>query len=145
MSRQSPFEGMEEWFERMSKQFEEAAQWWDREDMFPSAGAAPSIDLVDRTDEFLVTVDLPGFTSDDVEVEITDQTLSVEAERSSETESEDETFLRRERHHASMSRTIRLPAEVEADDVSASMTDGVLTITIPKAEPTTEGRRIEIT
>lgn len=135
---------MEEWFERMSRQFEEAASWWDREEMFPTS-TLPRVDLVDRTEEFLVTVDLPGFTAEEVDVKITDQTLSIDAERSSETEQSDETYLRRERHHASVSRQLGLPAAVEADAVSASMSDGVLTVTIPKAEPAPEGRRIEIT
>jgi HSP20 family protein len=102
-----------------------------------------AMDLVDHDDEFLVTVDLPGFARDDVEIEVTDHTLRIEAEHEEEIEEEKEHYLRHERRHESTQRSIRLPEEVDKEGVSARMKNGVLTISIPKLE-VKEAQKIEI-
>ncbi|MGQ4555489.1 Hsp20 family protein [Halobellus sp. GM3] len=145
-ARSNPFEELERIFERMSRQFEDAPQilesggplerWATEYDTMP-------IDLLEHDDEYVVTVDLPGFERDDVSIRVTDHTLVVEAERESTVDEDEERYLRRERRHESMQRSVRLPNEVEKEDVSAKMTHGVLTVSLPKLE-VAEARTIEI-
>lgn len=142
----NPFEALEQMFDRMSRQFEDAAQSWDQGETLEFLGGseAMALDLVDRGDEFVATVNLPGFSKDEIDVQIADRTLHVEGEREAETTGEEGRYLRREREHRHLSRSVRLPEAVDAEDVSATMESGVLTITIPKAEPAEAGRKIDI-
>jgi HSP20 family protein len=129
-----------------SRQFDEASRMWESDGPFgqwSSETESMAMDLVDHDDEFLVTVDLPGFARDDVEIEVTDHTLRIEAEHEEEIEEEKEHYLRHERRHESTQRSIRLPEEVDKEGVSARMKNGVLTISIPKLE-VKEAQKIEI-
>lgn len=144
----NPFETMEEFFDRMSDQFEDAADAWDRGETFDRWGSgreSMAIDVRERPEEFVVTVDVPGFETDDIELEILgDDVLSIEAEREEEMEAEDEEFVHRERSRRSLDRRFTLPAPVLPEDVTATVEKGVLTVTLPKAEPRPEGTRIEV-
>jgi HSP20 family protein len=144
-SRPNPFREIERLFERMSRQFDDASDMFEGES--PLARFAEleemAIDLAERDDEFVTTVDLPGFERDDVEVKVTDHELRIEAEYEEEGAEEDESYLRRERRHRSASRSVRLPGEVDQGDVSATMKNGVLTVTLPKVEAE-EAHTIEI-
>lgn len=145
-TRSNPFEELERLFERMSRQFDEATGTWESGGPFSrwsAEGESMSVDLVDRDGEFVATVDLPGFERDDVEIEVTDHTLRIEAEREEMEDEEDETYIRHERRHESARRSIRLPEGVDKEAVSARMRNGVLTVTLPKLEGR-ESRRIDI-
>lgn len=136
-TRNNPFDEIERIIDRMSRQFEETARTWESDGPFGgwrSEFQAMPVDLVEDDEEFVVTVDLPGFDREEVTVEVTDQTLRIEAERDEETETGDERYLRHERSRASTRRSIRLPEPVETDGVSARMNNGVLTVTLPKLE-----------
>ena len=145
-TRGNPFSELEQFFERMSRQFEDATHMWEPDSplgrWMPDARPM-AIDLVERDSEFVVTVDLPGFERDDVDIQMTDHTLRIEAEREQRHDTEREQFLRRERRHESSQRSVRLPEEVDKDGVEAQMTRGVLTITLPKLD-IEQARTIEI-
>jgi HSP20 family protein len=145
-TRRNPFEEMERLFERMGRQFDDASRMWEADGPFsqwmPEAGSM-AMDLVDHDEEFVATVDLPGFERADVDIAVTDHTLRIEAEREEERTDEEGEFLRRERRHESTERSIRLPEAVEKEAVSARMKNGVLTVTLPKLE-VEEARTIEI-
>ena len=139
---------VEEWFNRMSKQLEEASRrWGESAKTLSPAGGQADVDVIDRGDEYVVTMDLPGYTRDAVTAKLTDHTLFVDAEREGVDETEtaaDENYIRMERSHESISRRVRLPEPVDADDVDARMNNGVLTVTIGKLEPTESGKSITI-
>jgi len=145
--RSNPFEEMERFFERLSRQFDEATESWESGGPFgqwTSEVEPMAVDLVESDEEFVVTVDLPGFERDDVEIQVTNRTLRIEAEREEATEEEEEErYLRRERRHESMHRSIRLPGDVDTEAVNARMKNGVLTVTLPKAE-SEKAHRIDI-
>ncbi|MGB9950886.1 Hsp20/alpha crystallin family protein (plasmid) [Haloarcula marismortui] len=145
-TRGNPFAELERLFERMSRQFDDASRMWESEGPFgrwASEAESMAIDLVDRDDEFVATVDLPGFERDDVDIQVTDHTLRIEAEHEEILDEEEERFIRHERRHESTKRSIRVPEEVDKDGVKAHMKNGVLTVTLPKLE-TEEARKIEI-
>jgi HSP20 family protein len=145
-SRSNPFEELEHLLDRMSRQFDDATRMWETENPFGRGASemeAMAIDLVEEDDEFVVTADLPGFERDDVEIRVTDHTLRIEAEHEESTEEREEDYLRRERRHESMRRSIRLPDEVDKEAVTARMQNGVLTVTLPRLEAE-EARSIDI-
>jgi HSP20 family protein len=144
--RSNPFEELEQLFERMSRQFEDATRMWETGSSSGRRGGemeSPSIDLAEDDGQFVVTADLPGFERGDVGIRVTDHTLRIEAEREESAEEREERYLRRERRHESMRRSIRLPDEVDKDGVTARMKNGVLTVTLPRLE-TGEARTIDI-
>ena len=140
-TRSNPFEEIERLVQRMSRQFDES---WESDGPFGRfSGDEMPVDLVEHDAEFVVTVDLPGFEKRDVDIRVTDHTLHVEAEHEETVDETDEEFLRHERRHESMRRAIRLPEEVDKENVKARMKNGVLTITVPKIE-IEEAKTIEI-
>jgi len=105
-----------------------------------------SVDLADNEDSFEVTADLPGYDREDIDLSVADRTLRIAAERNESTEEggEDDNYLRRERHRRTVSRSLSLPADVAEDEASAAYTNGVLTVTLPKATSESDSRSIDI-
>lgn len=93
-----------------------------------------ALDVSENENEVLVRASLPGFKKDQVDVNIHNGVLSIKAERTEEEETKNEKFYRRERRFGSVSRRIALPGVVSEAQANAEMTDGVLTIRIPKSE-----------
>ena len=97
----------------------------------------PLADIKETDDEVVVTVDLPGMDKGDVEISVAEDLLEIRAERKTETEEKGEEFYRKERSFARFERSLKLPAEVKAEEARASLKDGVLTVHLPKVEVTT--------
>lgn len=95
---------------------------------------APVLDLAEQDDSFLIEVDLPGVRPDDVEVTLDQNLLTVRGERRTSSILTKENVRRSERRYGSFLRTISLPSHVDADGIQADFEDGVLHITVPKAE-----------
>ena len=143
----NPFEELERLFERMQANVTEAARWWENgpADVGMEPTASVQIDLENRDDELVLTADLPGFEADDIDLRVTDRMLELSAAREESTEEESNgEYIRRERRRRSVSRSIRLPAAVDENAISANYQNGVLTVDMPKREPVEEGTRIEI-
>ena len=94
----------------------------------------PAIDVHETADEIVVTASLPGMKADDVEITMTGQTLTMRGEFKADDKIEKDQYLYRERRFGSFSRTVQLPVRVEGDRAQASFTDGILRLSIPKAE-----------
>jgi HSP20 family protein len=99
-----------------------------------SDSLAPPIDVHETADEIVVTASLPGMKADDVEITMTGQTLTMRGEFRADDKIEKDQYLYRERRFGSFSRTVQLPVRVEGDQAQASFTDGILRLSIPKAE-----------
>lgn len=122
--RPTPFDDLDRLFARLNRRVGDV----------DLGGAHAPLDLVDEGDAVVLTVELPGFESSDVDVTLDDRTLTVDAERSAVDDRADEgeyEYLRRERR-ASVRRSVRLPEAVDESDASASYDGGVLTVTLPK-------------
>ena len=94
----------------------------------------PAVDVHETDDELVVTAVLPGMKSDDVEITMTGQTLTLRGELKADEQVKQDQFLYRERRYGTFSRTIQLPVRVEGEHAEASFTDGILRLSIPKAE-----------
>ena len=118
--------------ERMSRQFEESMGGAEIEGL-PGRGDSTSIDVADRGDEFVVTADLPGYRKADIDVTLRGDRLQIRGEREEASEEGEEgRYIRKERRHESVSRSVSLPSEVDEESVSAQYRNGVLTVTLPK-------------
>jgi HSP20 family protein len=105
---------------------------------------APALDIAERKDAYLVAVELPGVKLDDLEITLEDGLLTIQGEGQFTSESSEEQYHRVERRSGAFRRAITLPAHVMADEVEASMEDGVLRILVPKAEEA-KPKRIQVT
>ena len=95
---------------------------------------APKTDMTENEDQYLIHVDLPGIPKKDVKVSYKDNRLTISGERKKEEKEEKDNFLRKERYFGSFVRTFTLPVDVKEDNIKANFKDGVLTVTVPKAE-----------
>ncbi|MFC7176961.1 Hsp20/alpha crystallin family protein [Halosegnis marinus] len=129
-TRRNPFEELEQFFDQLSRQLDDSG--WRFDAPLGEHGARMAVDLLDDGDAFVVTVDLPGYERDEVDVRVTDHTLRIEAAHDEASEAATGEYIRNERRHASLQRSIRVPEEVDTDGVSARMRNGVLTVTLPK-------------
>lgn len=105
-------------------------------------GWIPSADLTESEEEFVLQMELPGFTRSDVEITVDNGVLTVSGERSVQEEDEVSYHLR-ERGTRQFRRSFMLPRSVNQDDVRANLQDGVLTVELPKAAEA-RPRRIEV-
>ena len=107
----------------------------------------PSIDLEDKGTEYVLTADMPGFKKDDdIEINVADDAIEIRAVKREEKEQQDKerNYIRRERQSEVYYRQMSLPEEVRSDDVKASLSDGILQITLPKKAPKKK-RKIALT
>lgn len=107
---------------------------------------SPAIDFEQEDDAYHLSIEVPGVKSQDLEVNVSDGALTVSGEkRTKREETEDEERCYRERSYGRFSRTIRLPEDVDEENISARFEDGVLEIEIPRnADKKPEARRIEV-
>lgn len=110
----------------------------------PTAAFAPLLDLTEADQEFTLTVELPGLTKEEVDLELREDALVLRGEKKPEAEADDQTVLHAERRWGSFERFLRLPADIDADGVKASFRDGVLVVRLPKAAPGGGPRKIEV-
>jgi len=104
----------------------------------------PSVDLEDRGNEYALTVDLPGFKKEDVQVEVTDDFVTVNANHRDAEDEKNKNYIRRERAAHTFCRKIQLPETVRSNETNAKLNDGILAITLPKKTPK-ESKKLEIT
>jgi HSP20 family protein len=97
------------------------------------SGWTPALDLYQNNDNIVAVVELPGMRKEDIEISLQDGTLTISGERKEETGPENGA-TRTERFTGKFRRSVTLPTRVDASKVSASYKDGVLTVTLSKAE-----------
>lgn len=107
------------------------------------AGVFPALNVSQDEDSLLVRAELPGVKHEDIEVNVQDDKLLIAGQRRMESGDEDVFYHRRERESGTFRRVISLPVPVDADNVSATLADGVLTVILPKAE-LAKPRKIEV-
>ena len=141
MERWRPFGTMEHWdpFRGMGDIQTEVNRLFDNWSGRPASGERmwlPAVDVHETKDEFVLTLDIPGVTEKDVHLSITGDMLTIKGERRFEREAEGNgnTYHRVERLYGKFERSVQLPTMVQTDKVKATYRDGVLTVTLPKAE-----------
>jgi HSP20 family protein len=94
---------------------------------------SPRLDITENEDRYILLIDLPGLTKEDVEIAFDDGVLTLKGERAATATGDADTRIRRERWSGAFSRSLRFTLEVDAAGIIATMTDGVLRVDVPKA------------
>ena len=101
-------------------------------------------DIRDEGDKFVLEAELPGFKKEDIKLDLKDGVLTSSAQHSSENEEKKDSYVRRERRYGSFSRSFDVSG-IQEDHISAAYNNGVLELTLPKAQPVVPAsRQIEI-
>ncbi|MBN1103282.1 MAG: Hsp20/alpha crystallin family protein [Deltaproteobacteria bacterium] len=98
------------------------------------AGVFPLMNLTEDKDNYYVRAEMPGIRADDLDISVTEDSLSISGERKLPAEDENATYHRREREAGKFSRMVTLPGPVDTAKVDARCSDGILTVLLPKAE-----------
>jgi len=108
------------------------------------SGWLPAVDFFEDKDNFVVKAELPGMKKEEIEIALHDGVLSLSGERKADEKYESAQACRSERFLGRFQRTLALPTAVDADKVQATYKDGILTVTLPKAEEA-KPKQIEVT
>jgi len=122
----------------MDRLFDDFRAEWENAFMYPRAVPGdivrqPLVDLADTGKEFVVKAEMPGVSKEDLNIEVSENSIEISAESKEETKEEKKGYIRRERRYASFFRSIPLPEDVLPDKADAQLKEGVLTVTLPKA------------
>lgn len=94
----------------------------------------PAVDITENDDSFQITAELPGIRMDEVKISLENNVLTIKGEKKSEVTKNKRNYRRIERCYGQFQRSFNLPSSVNAEKVKAEMDNGVLTVTLPKAE-----------
>lgn len=108
--------------------------WGNNQTTWLGQGMSVPLDVVESENSFQIKMDAPGLEAKDISVQMHGNTLTLSGQRQDEKESKDKTFYRMERRSGSFSRTISLPCAINESEAVAEYSNGVLTLTLPKAE-----------
>ena len=133
----SPPKEIERWFEdffeepflpRMWRKFPRLRRLRELEEI------SPSVDMFDKKDEIVLKAEIPGVEKENISISLSDNTITIKGESKKEEEVKEEDYYYAERSYGSFSRSLNLPAKVQAEKIKASFKDGILEIHLPKAE-----------
>ncbi len=105
---------------------------------------APQVEVAQRDDQIVISADLPGIKTEDIQVQVQQNKLTIEGERHSQMEQQEQAYQRTERVYGHFYREIPLPEGVDPDAAAASMHDGVLEVRVPVLPEQRRVRRIDI-
>jgi len=134
-----PFEEMERMYESIFPQgWLSPSQWempsWARSPRPFFAHRMPALDMIDRDDEVIVNVEVPGVRKEDLSIAVTDSTLTIKGKTERHEEEKREDYYHRELSCGEFVRSMRLPVGIDSKKVEANLKDGMLEIHLPKLE-----------
>jgi HSP20 family protein len=132
----SPFEEMDRMFAAMMPRAWRQPMRWEWPSMAEMTqafeGRMPKVDVIDRDNEVVVKAEVPGVRKDDLDISVTDNSVTLRGCTSHETREDKGDYYRREMSRGEFSRTVTLPADVDSAKARATYADGVLELTLPK-------------
>jgi HSP20 family protein len=138
-----PFTSLQREIERV---FEDFTRGWPTRG-WPASGTTaelmPSMDVVESDKEYEITAELPGLQEKDVQVNVADNVLTIKGEKKAEKEEKDKNYRMFERSYGSFYRTLELPSGINPDNIKASLSNGVLKVTVPKPAPA-QAKKVEV-
>lgn len=126
-----PFHSMREEFDAMMKRMTEG---WNGNIPAEERLRFPSLDLSETDGELQLKMDVPGIKPEEVDIELSGNTLRIKGEHKEEKEEKGKTYHRIERQTGSFFRSVELPCAVDEENIAAECKDGVLTVTLPKSQ-----------
>ncbi len=104
----------------------------------------PAMDLIEKDDAYEITAELPGLDEKDVEIRLSNHSLTIKGEKSEEKEEKQKDYYLSERRYGSFQRSFRVPDGVDADKIDANVAKGVLTVTLPKTTEAKAEKKIAV-
>lgn len=134
----SPFEEMDRLFDSyFSRGWLRPFQWPALgKTVAPFEGRVPNVDLIDREDEFVIKAELPGVDKKDLDISVTQNSVTIKGSTRHEEKEEKGDYYRCEISRGSYTRTMSLPADVDEEHTRATFKDGILELTLPKKKKT---------
>ena len=102
---------------------------------YTTHGRTPAVDVADLGDKYEVKLEIPGIPKDNIDIEVTPNSVEISAKYEDAKEEKDKNWIKRECSGMSFYRSFELPEELKTDDVEAEMNNGILTLMLPKVEP----------
>lgn len=143
----SPFEEMDRMFDNFFRRpFSPfGLSWFPRMRLPEFEEVSPTVDIFEDGDDVVVKTELPGMTKDDIEVSLSEDSITITGEKKKEEKIDKKDYYRIERSYGSFKRCFGLPAEVRNEKAKATFKNGVLEIRIPKTEEAKKkARKIKI-
>lgn len=135
----APLDDVERMMDRMlgdffPRSFLQPFGWRSASPLADLEAQVPRVDVIDRDDQVIVRAELPGVRKEDVDVAVNDSTVTIRANVQQENEEDRGDYYRREIRRGVFVRSIALPTEVDGNNAKATFNNGVLELTLPKAE-----------
>ena len=134
MIRWSPMNELVRMHDQLNRLFEESQPGAGRSSELQYGNWSPAVDLREEDGQYLLHADMPGMKKEDIDINVENNVLTITGERRFESEVQKDTYHRIERAYGKFVRSFTLPTRVLADKISAAYKDGVLEVSIPKAE-----------
>jgi len=133
MMRWDPYRDIMSLRQVMDRMFDDTFLWPARS-QYEMAGGNLPLDMYQTKDEVVVKAALPGMKPEEVDITLTGDTLTIKGEHKEDKEVKEADYIRREHRYGSFSRTVAIPVSVQSDKAQAAFENGILTLTLPKAE-----------
>ena len=139
--RFDPFRDLSQLQNRVNRLFTDSRATGLEEDPFQSW--APAVDIFERGDNLILSAELPGVSREELELKVEGNVLTLRGERQRDKTIQDEQYHRVERTYGTFSRSFTLPSTVDSARIEARFKDGILEVTLPKAEDA-KPKRIDV-
>lgn len=148
----SPFESLRREIERVFEGFDEGLwrhPFWrpSPEPVWPSRSEwriLPAVDIAEKEKAYEITAELPGLDESDIEVSVSNGTLTIRGEKREESEEKQKDYYLSERRYGAFQRSFALPDGINVEKIEASFRKGLLTITLPKTAEAQKARKITV-
>ncbi len=129
-----PFRDLLSIQDRMNRLFEQTLSRSRPEEGISTSTWAPAVDIYETPENIVLKAELPGLSREDIEIHVRDNMLTLKGERRFSKDVQEENYLRIERAYGAFERSFTLPTTIRQDTIRAVFRDGVLEVTLPKAE-----------
>ena len=134
LRRTDPLRDLVSLREAMNQLFEDSIVRPGSGGIVPQVGAKLAVDVYETENSVVVKSAIPGVDPSDIDISIQNDTLTIKGETKMEEEVAEANYVVREHHYGAFSRTLSIPVSIKADEAEAEFEDGILTLTLPKAD-----------
>ena len=134
LRRTDPLRDLVSLREAMNQLFEDSIVRPGSGGIVPQVGAKLAVDVYETDNSVVVKSAIPGVDPSDIDISIQNDTLTIKGETKMEEEVAEANYVVREHHYGAFSRTLSIPVSIKADEAEAEFQDGILTLTLPKAD-----------
>jgi len=131
-------------FDNFRREFERTLTSFPAMNLQPMSISSISCDVLDKGDHYVINAEMPGVSKEDIKLNASDNNVEISAEHKEESEEKKKNYIRKERKTLSYYRSLPLPEKVDSSKAKAKMNNGILTVEIPKINPTPKPKSKDI-